>query len=132
MKEQSIEEYNNDEAHVRDVVALWDDAMVSNDINLIGKYMSENWEIIGSDGITTRDSFFHVINSGELTHHTMTSDELQIRIYGQTGIVISRGTSAGYWKGVAFDLYEWSTSIFVKTDGQWLCVLTMVTPAKIP
>ena len=122
---------NTDEQQLRQVASLWDDAMVTNDVNEIAKYVSDDWEIIGPDGITSRDSFLRVISNGALTHHTMNSDEMQIRLYGDTGIVMSRGTSAGTWNGEDFSLYEWSTSIFIRKNESWICVLTMLTPAKL-
>ena len=113
-----------------DVSKRWDDAMVTNDIDEIGKFMSDDWRIIGSDGITTKPSFLQFISSGILTHNRMDSDETNISIYGDTGIIVSRGTSAGTYNGENFSLYEWSTSIFIKSKGKWRCVLTMLTPAN--
>ncbi|TKC07448.1 nuclear transport factor 2 family protein [Pedobacter frigoris] len=109
---------------------LWDKAIVNNDVLEIAKFMSEDWVITGSDGITSKSSFLELIESGVLTHNRMDADESDIRIYGQTGVVISRGTSAGTYKGQPFEFYEWSTSIFIWKQGKWLCVSTMVTPAK--
>jgi hypothetical protein len=60
----------------------------------------------------------------------MDSDEISIRLYENMAFAVSRGTSAGNYNGESFSLYEWSTSIFLKTERQWLCVLTMVTPAN--
>ena len=107
----------------------WDEAMVSNDADEIAKFMSDDWKIIGADGITSKSSFLELISSGILTHNRMDSDETNISIYGNTGILVSRGTSAGTYNGDNFSLYEWSTSIFIKTGGTWRCVLTMLTPA---
>jgi hypothetical protein len=50
--------------------------------------------------------------------------------YGNTGVITSRGTSSGTYKGQPFSLHEWSTSIFALKDEKWFCVLTMLTPAK--
>lgn len=108
----------------------WDEAMVKNDANEIAKFMSDDWKIIGSDGMTSKSSFLQFISSGILTHNRMDSDEANITIYGNTGIVVSRGTSAGVYNGNSFSLYEWSTSVFIKKEELWLCVLTMLTPAS--
>ncbi|MFN0158088.1 MAG: nuclear transport factor 2 family protein [Bacteroidota bacterium] len=59
----------------------------------------------------------------------MDSDEIRIKIYGNTGVVTSRGTSAGKYKGNPFELYEWSSSVFIRTQEKWICVLTMLTTA---
>ena len=107
----------------------WDEAMVSNEADEITKFMSDDWVIVGSNGITNKASFLQLIASGILTHNRMDSDETTIRIYGNTGILISRGTSAGTYNGESFSLYEWSTNVFIKTEGNWVCLLTMLTPA---
>jgi ketosteroid isomerase-like protein len=109
----------------------WDEAMVSNDVNEIGKFMSDDWVIIGTEGgITSKSAFLEWIRSGDVTHNRMDSDEIRIKIYENTGVVTSRGTSAGKYKGQAFDLYEWSSSIFIRKENKWTCVLTMLTPAN--
>ena len=109
----------------------WDQAIVGNDADEISKFMSDDWILVGTEGgITSKSQFLSVIRSGELTHSRMDSDETSIKIYEDTGIVTSRGTSAGNYKGQSFELYEWSTSIFIRKNGQWLCVHTMLTPAK--
>ena len=109
----------------------WDQAMVRNNANEIGKFMSNEWIIVGTEGgITSKNEFLSHIRSGDLTHSRMDSDETSIKIYENTGIVTSRGTSAGNYKGHSFEFYEWSTSIFIRTNKQWLCVHTMLTPAK--
>ena len=110
----------------------WDEAMVGNDADAIGKFMSDDWKIIGTDGITSKSSFLQFISSGILTHNRMDSDETDITIYGNTGILVSRGTSAGTYNGENFSFYEWSTSVFIKKEEMWRCVLTMLTPANNP
>lgn len=110
----------------------WDEAIVSNDVTEIDKFMSDDWIIIGSTGITSKSSFLDVIESGVLTHSRMTAEEPRAKIYGNTGIVSSRGTSAGTWNGEPFELCEWQTSVFIKEQGEWKCVLTMLTPADKP
>lgn len=107
----------------------WDEAMVRNNAGEIATYMCEDWVLIGSDGITSKASFLQGIESGILTHNRMDADELIVRIYGNTGVIISRGTSAGTYNGQPFSMYEWSTSMFIKNEEGWLCYLTMLTPA---
>ena len=112
-----------------DFTKRWDEAMISNDADEIAKFISDDWVLIGSDGPTPGASFLQSIRSGSLTHNRMDSDELITRIYGDTGIIISRGTSAGKYNGSDFSLYEWSTSVCLRTGGSWKCVATMLTPA---
>lgn len=108
----------------------WDKAMEQNNADEIGSYMHDNWICVGSDGRTTKAAFLASITSGDLTHHTMTTEKPQVKIYGDTGIITSTGVSAGEYKGTVFHLDEWQSSIFIKENGKWSCVLTMLTPAN--
>jgi ketosteroid isomerase-like protein len=108
----------------------WDEAMVENDAIKIGSFMSDDWVIVGTEGgVTGKANFLRWIESDDLTHNRMDADDVRVKIYGNTGLLTSRGTSAGHYKGEPFNLYEWSSNVFVKSNGQWLCVLTMLTPA---
>ncbi len=113
-----------------DFSKAWDAAMTRNDPAEIGKFMSDDWVIIGTEGgITTKATFMQSIESGDLLHSRMDSGDIRIRIYGSTGVLTSRGTSAGTYKGNSFSFFEWSTSLFVLNENKWSCVLTMLTPA---
>ena len=118
------------ESALKETVTRWDQAIVSNDVNEISPYMTDDWVIVGADGITSKADFLTPIASGKLTHNRMDSDEMHIKINGDTAVVISKGTSAGTWMGEAFSLFEWSTSTFVRIDGKWLCMVTMLTMVK--
>lgn len=108
----------------------WDMAMLANDVNQISSFMSADWIIVGSDGITSRQDFLDLIRSGSVSHNRMDSDEIIAKIYHDTGVVISRGTSAGIFNNEPFDQYEWSTNVFIRRDGSWRCAATMITPAQ--
>ena len=109
----------------------WDQAIADNDVLEIGRFMSDDWVIIGTEGgITSKLHFLDFVKSGGLLHNKMDFEDIRVVEYGNTGIVTSRGTSSGTYKGEAFSYYEWSTNVFIKSDGQWLCVLTMLTPAE--
>jgi ketosteroid isomerase-like protein len=45
------------EAELAGVVREWDLAMVANDAEAIGRYMAEDWIIIGADGATTGGTY---------------------------------------------------------------------------
>ena len=108
----------------------WDEAMISNDADLIAGFMSEDWVIVGTEGgVISRSDFLATIMNGDLAHHTMDTDWMRARVYGDTGVVISRGTSAGMYKNKPFSFYEWSSNTFVRANGAWSCVSTMLTPA---
>jgi ketosteroid isomerase-like protein len=111
----------------------WDQAMVANDANEMDRFISDDWVIVSTEGgITSKTIFLDFVKSGDLHHNKMDFEDIRVEIYGNTGVVTSKGTSSGAYKGEPFSYYEWSTNIFIKNDGYWRCVLTMLTPAEEP
>jgi ketosteroid isomerase-like protein len=111
-----------------ELVALareWDVAMVGNDAEAIGLYMADDWTIIGSDGsVGDKATFLGLVRSGALSHDVMESEDLNVRVYGDTAVVTSRGVSGGTYQRQAFREVERASCVFVRQGGQWRCVLT--------
>jgi len=108
----------------------WDRAIVSNNAEAIEKYMADDWVIIGSDGVTSKEKFLDLVRSGILQHSKMDFEDVRVEIYDDTGIVTSKGTSAGTYDGHLFSSYEWTSSVFIKKEVGWICVMTMITTVK--
>ena len=107
------------------VTSEWDRAMVENDAEAIGRYMADDWTIIGSDGsVGDKATFLGLVRSGTLSHDVMESDDLRVRIYGETAVVTARGVSGGKYQGQPFRELERSSCVFVRQEEQWKCVLT--------
>ena len=103
----------------------WDQAMVRNDADAIGRYMADDWIIVGADGsMSDKATFLGLVKSGALSHDVMESENFSIRIYGSTAVVMARGISGGSYNGQAFREAEQSSNVFVKQHGRWKCVLT--------
>ena len=103
----------------------WDRAMVGNDAEAIGRYMADDWVIIGSDGrVGDKATFLGLVKSGTLTHDEMTSEDFHVRVYGDTAVVSARGVSGGKYQGQPFREVELSSCVFVRQAGKWRCVLT--------
>lgn len=121
------------ELEVRDFLHRWDAAMLTNDPVRIGSFMADEWTIVGSDGsVEGKERFLSLVASGELGHDEMTTQELRLRIYGDTAVAISRGTSGGQFRGTPFFLVERSSCVLVRRAGQWTCVLTHLSLLSAP
>lgn len=114
------------EQELIDLAHRWDRAMVENDAEAIGRYMADDWTIIGPDGggVVDKATFLKIVASGALTHDVMESEDLQVRFYGETAVVTARGVSSGRYQGQPFREAERSSCVFVKRAAQWKCVLT--------
>ncbi|MGH9815551.1 MAG: nuclear transport factor 2 family protein [Candidatus Acidiferrales bacterium] len=107
------------------VAQEWDRAMVENNAEAIGRYMAEDWTIIGPDGsVGGKATFLALVKSGALSHDVMESNDMQVRVYGDTAVVTAWGVSGGKYQGQAFREVERSSCVFVRQEGQWRCVLT--------
>ena len=107
------------------------DAIVSNDADLIAGCLGEEWQLIDADGATERARFLEVVRSGALTHSRMRAvGELDVRRYGETGIVLGRVVNTAHFDGRTFHADEWTTDVFVRRDASWLCVHTHVTAVR--
>jgi ketosteroid isomerase-like protein len=103
----------------------WDEAMVTNDADAIGRYMADDWAIVGSDGrLGDKMTFLALVRSGALSHDVMETHDLSIRVYGDTAVTLARGVSGGKYQGQAFREVERVSCVFMRQKGQWRCILT--------
>ena len=120
--------HRNSDAGVAELIErchAWDRAMIGNHADTIGRFMADDWAIVGSDGrVSDKAAFLALIRSGALTHDVMQSEELDVRLYGDTGVVTARGISAGKYRQRKFREAERASNVFVRHGGEWMCVLT--------
>jgi uncharacterized protein (TIGR02246 family) len=114
------------------VSAAWEQAMVSNDAEAIGRFMADDWVIVSERGVTTKEKFLAVVASGDLTHETFKGEIISVRQYGEAAVVTGRVKNNGHYKGQPFTSDEWTTDVFVKRNGKWLCVHSHITTASSP
>jgi ketosteroid isomerase-like protein len=107
----------------------WSQAIVSNDAVAIGRFMADDWVIVGQSGITDKNGFLTLVASGDLTHEMMEGYVKRVMAYNEVAIVIARGINNGHYKGQKFTSDEWITDVFKRCDGRWQCLLTHLTPA---
>ena len=103
-------------------------AIVKNDAEAVARFLADDWIIIDPDGgIIDRATFLGVMKSGALTHEMMESDDIRVRIYGNTAIVTALTTTKGKFSGTGFTTQERATDVFVQQNGQWKCALSHLT-----
>src|ERR1700746_88167 len=93
------------------------DAIAKNDLEAIERFVTDDWIIINADGeIIDRERFLGVIKSAALTHEMMESDDIRVRVYGNSAVVSALTRSKGKFMGQEFTTRERSTDVFVKRD----------------
>jgi ketosteroid isomerase-like protein len=83
------------------------EAIVKNDLEGIGRLVTDDWITIGPDGeIVDRARFFEVIKSGALTHEAMESAHFRVRVYGDSAVLTGTTRAKGKFMGREFSTQE--------------------------
>jgi ketosteroid isomerase-like protein len=108
----------------------WADAIVSNDSECIARFMADDWVMVSDTGISPRQQFLASVESGDLSHSAMQFvSDARVRVYGETAVVTGRMTNTAHYQGRQINADEWTTDVFVRRNGRWVCVLTHITAA---
>jgi ketosteroid isomerase-like protein len=108
----------------------WAAAMVTNDADQIGNFMADDWVMVSERGLSSKQHFLEFVRSGQLTHSKFEMvGDARIRIYGDTAVLAARVVNTAHFGGHQFDADEWTSDVFVKREGEWLCVHSQITPA---
>jgi ketosteroid isomerase-like protein len=103
-------------------------AVLSNDVDAIGKFLTDDWAIVDADGgVIDKAHFLSVIKSGTLVHEEMELDDLTVRAHEDSGVVTTITSTKGKFAGQEFTTQERATDFFVKRDGRWQCVFSQLT-----
>jgi ketosteroid isomerase-like protein len=106
----------------------FEQAVVTNDAEAIGKFLAGDWVIIDPDGgVIDKARFLSVIKSGALTHEMMESDDMNVRTHADSAVVTALTTTKGKFGGQEFTTRERATDVFVKQGGRWQCVFSQLT-----
>ncbi len=105
------------------------EAIVANDAARIAGCVTNDWVIVSEGGVSDGKSLLDLIASGQVTHSAMqVVGQPQVRVLSPTTTVLTaRITNTAHHQGRRFDADEWTTDVYVKHDGRWLCALTHYT-----
>lgn len=112
------------------LAAAWAEAIVTNDASRIAAFVTDDWVLVSESGISPGREFLALVESGRLTHSAMAAiGDTRIRVWGETAVLTARVTNTAHYLGRRFDADEWTTDVFVRQDGRWLCALSHYTAA---
>jgi uncharacterized protein (TIGR02246 family) len=124
----NTEVQSDDDREIASFVHRWAEAIVTNDVELISRFTTNDWVLIDKPGPITRDTFHAVVGSGMLQHDTMTHDVLSIRRFGpDVAVITTHGRNSGSFNGQPIEADEWTTDVLVRANDGWRCVLTQLT-----
>jgi ketosteroid isomerase-like protein len=124
----ALDKFGPAEQEVFDTSESWSRAIVANDPEQIGKYMTDDWLLVSEHGVLKKELFLSLVAAGELAHDSMEMVEVtRLTIYGDTAILAGRVTTDTRFGGQSFKANEWTSDVFLREDAGWKCVITHVT-----
>ncbi|WP_235432167.1 nuclear transport factor 2 family protein [Nocardiopsis sp. RV163] len=88
--------------------------------------------LVGPSGAGSREGFLSMAVSGALTHSTMRPVEgtERVRVHGDLAAPTARVVNTAHFGSREFHADEWTTDVYHRTPGGWICVHSHVTPAE--
>jgi ketosteroid isomerase-like protein len=123
---------NEEVRELLDRAAAWRRAIMANDADAIGRFVSGDWVLVGPSGVGTREEFVSLVASGALTHSEMRPVEgtERVRVHGDLAVLTARVTNTAHFGGREFRADEWTTDVYQRTQDGWICMHSHVTPVK--
>jgi ketosteroid isomerase-like protein len=99
------------------------DASVGRDSKALQRLLSEDYMLITEDGeILNQAQAIAGLNDPDLVFENFQTEDVKVRVYGNTAIVTGRYTQKGQQKGVAFSTPYRYTDVYVKKGRAWQLV----------
>jgi ketosteroid isomerase-like protein len=107
----------------------WADARIKGNSSYPRRLEAENCTVVWPDGniVNKREDLRSM--SGDIVFTEFKIDDLKVRLYGDTGIVVGQGTIKAHEgkQNLLGGKFVW-TDTFIKQDGAWKVVASQVTP----
>jgi ketosteroid isomerase-like protein len=120
---------SEDEQALIKIQQEWAEAGVKGGRSYTQRLEAENCTVVWPDGsiVNKREDLKSM--SGDIVFTEFKIDDLQVRLYGDTGIVVGQGTIRAHEgkQSLLGGKFVW-TDTFVKQNGAWKVVASQVTP----
>ncbi|MEV6281290.1 nuclear transport factor 2 family protein [Kribbella sp. NPDC051770] len=116
------------EAALREAITRRAEALRTRDIATLTELFADDFTYVNSQGaLLTKQAYLDFIEHGPLRFDQQTTDELAIRVHGNTAVVTCLVHDTGTWQGEPFDAVFRSTQTYVLREDAWLYVAGQTT-----
>ena len=124
-----MKDHSDDQQALIRIQHQWAEARLKRDSSFARQIEADDFTVVWFDGrIVTKNEDVKTYESDDATFTDFNIEDLKVRFYGDTAIVVGQGSIKAHTK--TQDLsgnYVW-TDTFVKQNGQWKAVASQVTP----
>ena len=124
-----MRDHSQDEQALITIQHEWAEARVKGDSSYTRRLEADDCTIVWPDGSIVNKRADLQTMTGDIVFTKFKVDDIQVRLYGETGIVVGQGTiRARKEKQDLLDgKFVW-TDTFVKYDAEWKVVASQITP----
>jgi ketosteroid isomerase-like protein len=107
----------------------WAEARMKGDSSYTRRLEADNCTVVWPDGSIANKRQDLKTMTGDIVFTEFKIDDLQVRLYGETGIVVGQGTIKAHEgkQNLLGGKFVW-TDTFIKQGGAWKVVASQVTP----
>jgi uncharacterized protein (TIGR02246 family) len=100
-------------------------ALLKGDPQPLADIYAEDWIVVDGSGQThKRDEIFKALSGGDLKFFAYDLRDMDIRVIGDTAVVVGHGHPRGKIHGEMFEENEVFTDTFARIGGKWRCILS--------
>ena len=104
-------------------------AQINADAAALSRIYADDFIGIGPSGtVRTKTQVISDFTSGELKFQSITTDDVRVRVYGNTAVETGRSTMIGQDKGKAVPSENRFTRVWIKQSGRWRLVANHYSP----
>jgi ketosteroid isomerase-like protein len=119
------------EAEVRKFITDFGATMSKNDVVVLDKMWADDFTFVSHDGeILTKAQLLEVLRSGTEKFESVTFDDVNVRIYGDTAVVRAHGTQKASLEGKDHSGATVVSIVLVKSKDGWHMVLAQLSELK--
>jgi ketosteroid isomerase-like protein len=123
-------DHSQEEQALMKIQHEWAEARIKGDSSYTRRIEAENCTIVWPDGRIVNKRQDLQTMTGDVVFSEFKIQNLQVRLYGDTGIVVGEGVlkARNGKQNLLGGKFVW-TDTFVKQSGQWKVVASQITPA---
>ncbi len=121
--------YGNAQDEIKKLEEERNGAILHGDAAAIDRLSSADYTVINEWGqVVTKAQILDGLKSGAVKFESREQSELNIRLYGNTAVLIGRATQKGTQNGKSMSASVRFSRVYVKEKGKWMAVSTQNTP----
>jgi hypothetical protein len=123
---------NNAETELAEMVRARSDALIRGDAQRMNEILADEFTYTNASGqpITKSEYVESYVGSPDVKWLAQDMSDLQIQMYGDTGVVACRVHDRAIFHRTDFEGTFRSLFVYVKRDGMWRCVAGQTTQIK--